>query len=719
MDPNGHPSHLAGLVVRELEDTTRRWVPRKPRRRLDSLGHRWLTPGLTRIIRKAWVAWRKWKASGLEADREAAQRLRRKKRGAVRAAKDGWVDWTVERALKDGRSAEIPKLLAGTQKKGIPPLRSGGHYLTKDHDKAELMKTTFESKFSPAAEGKEWSPIPGVQREWEQVNVAEVRASLKKMKARSAPGEDGVEARILRKLGWEMADSLCILFNSTLRFQLVPDAWRSGVVVPVEKVAGTDDPDCFRPITLLSVLGKLWEGVMLQKLSPFSELSREQYGFSAKSSCGDAHLRLQEAIGAAAASQSRVSVAVACLDARRAFDSVSHAVVLERLMERGVPPHLINALASWLLGRTFRVRCGTTLSSEGSVPSGVPQGSRLGPLLFCFVIDPIFRLQLHPSTHLQAFADDVVLTGPASTPEEVARLEEDIVKVEAFLETVGLKINGQKTQLLEVKLRQEVVVEGAELWGELAFPPPDQARGFQGLRVAGVWVGVSPVVRYLGVSYDSHLNFQAHWARVTGAGRGTLASMSRLLGRHRSALRIAALTRVTSLLLFSLPFTPPSTRRGALAVASLQRRTARTIANRWDRDEDVPALMDRLGVPSFTHLLFLHSMRFMWTCMFAGRRWGDRLRRCEPRRAGLRSRQEDAVVWRVEELPIARASFQRLQPWVLRSMWNNLPFSKAGLDRKAECQTLERFTEALPKLLPHLTPAQLDMLHSPAIAPIP
>jgi len=165
----------------------------------------------------------------------------------------------------------------------------------------------------------------------------------------------------------------------------------------------------YRPISVLSNISKLLEKCMHARLMDFlninSVISERQYGFRKNRNTEMALRDLTSQIHQAL--DKDLNCSVIFLDTKKAFDSVPHDLLIDKLECYGIRGLMQEWLSSYITNRQQSVRIKSVISDKRRVITGVPQGSTLGPLLFVLFINDFCKLKLNSTPYL--FADDVAL----------------------------------------------------------------------------------------------------------------------------------------------------------------------------------------------------------------------------------------------------------------------------------------------------------------------
>jgi len=352
-------------------------------------------------------------------------------------------------------SAKNPKQLFSYVNKQQAPkspmaIKSNAGLLTGPHEVASELNLYFKSVFQkPVLPLKAPLPLKGPFTPILTISRDMVYNHLSALNAATSSGPDNHHPALLKNCADTLALPLSIIYSLCVKEGTFPESWKLANVVPIHKNGPTTNASNYRPISLLSVISKIFEKILHEYLSCWlnsnSPISDSQHGFRKGKSCLTNLLTATEHW--ASFLEDKNACDVIYFDLAKAFDSVPHDILLTKLSDISLPPFLYSILYTYLLNRKQRVRVGSSYSPWAPVTSGVPQGSVLGPLLFLIFINDLPDVI---SALCLLFADDLKIYRCVNNRSDAESLQNDVSSILNWATKNGLKINEKKCQVLHL-----------------------------------------------------------------------------------------------------------------------------------------------------------------------------------------------------------------------------------------------------------------------------
>ena len=308
-------------------------------------------------------------------------------------------------------------------------------------------------------------------------------------------GTDNIHPRLLQVTAPFIANPLTKLFNKSLSSGYFPEDFKKAKIIPVPKGGDLTDIGNYRPISLLSCVSKILEKAVHVQLYDYLQkhrlLSERQSGFRPKHSTATCLIEITDFL-LNNLDQGIITGAI-FLDLKKAFDIISHAILLSKLPYYGITATELEWFNSYLSSREQFVCFQGTESTSMHVKSGVPQGSILGPLLFCLCINDICNLEFNDQTKIALYADDTALICEGKNIESSQKtLQKEYDLLCEWFKINKMQINAKKTKVMVLGTKRKIKNQVMKIKHDNNFL--DSVSDF----------------KYLGVILDQNLNWSLH-----------------------------------------------------------------------------------------------------------------------------------------------------------------------------------------------------------------
>lgn len=446
--------------------------------------------------------------------------------------------------IKSTDSLWVKKKSIIPRSKCIPPLLTGDSsndnhctYAYSPEDKAEILASRFEAVhrlnlnmgtkfFTRKVEEAVSHFLSSKNIDFVDscaVSTHELLSIIKKLKAKKSPGIDSIPALCIKNLSLGCIVKFKNIVNQILKIGHFPTFWKISKVIAILKPGKSPHKaDSYRPISLLCILSKVVEKIILTRFDSFLEhenlLSPEQFGFRTNRSTVGQIARLADHV--ISNFNVKKHTGMVLLDIEKCFDTVWHAGLIYKLILKKCPTYLVFIFYSYLKDRQLRVCIDTpnssntnfltvesllsnndvstltlgtsVLSSPKKIAAGVPQGSLVGPKQYIFYTHDAPKVKFVQNA---IFADDTgMFTSSWRVDTIINRLHTSSKKYGNYFKKWKIRVNPNKTEAIFFTRRKPLVPKSINVFNSN--------------------ISWSKHVKYLGVYLDSKLTYAAHMSHI-------------------------------------------------------------------------------------------------------------------------------------------------------------------------------------------------------------
>lgn len=327
------------------------------------------------------------------------------------------------------------------------------------------------------------------------ISREEVAWAISQTKNSTAVGPDRVSIDSVRKIA---RNELWCAFNIWIGKRKIPEQLKNNrtVLLPKGK-EGLENIKNWRPITIASILLRLYNKILARRMQTVFRTSLKQKGFKPINGVGQNVATLHHLLRHARTQKNNLFVCL--LDVSKAFDSVPHESILRALSRNNSPSEFIKLISNEYENSHTTLSCADGDSPLIYIRRGVKQGDPMSSLLFNLVIDELFEvigdrfgyeLDGIGSINARAFADDIALFSGS----EVG-MQELLSTTEKFLDARGLELNADKC--ISICLRKAGKAKKSQVADSSVNNPPKFTVNRKLIRL----LGINEKCRYLGVQY--------------------------------------------------------------------------------------------------------------------------------------------------------------------------------------------------------------------------
>lgn len=477
----------------------------------------WYSSALIKILKEKNKVHRKYRTYGNRADFVAFNVLRKRVKKVEQECYTNYIDKT-ESSIRENPKAFWSYINANKKHNSYPSSMSfKNNTLTSGEDICDAFANFFNSNFLKS------DPAPTSDADLTNINGScdvspasiystkidhyDVLKALKTIDCNKSAGPDGLHPILISKCAYSLTFPISFLFDRSVKEGVMPKIWKTAFVTPIHKKGSKREIINYRPISKLCVLAKVLEKVIHQQV--YAALKHtfipQQHGFLKGRSTTSNLITFTDDLSSGMQSGGQIDAIYT--DYTKAFDRIDHLILLTKLQSAGIHGDLLRWFSSYITDRcqTVVLNGFSSQSCYSAIPSGVPQGSILGPLLFTLFINDIDKCFIHSKYLL--FADDMKIYKTIDSFNDCVLLQQDLDRLQDYCFYNKLELNVSKCSCITFSRSRNLLSYNYTL-NQQSLERTDY-------------------IRDLGVIIDSKLLFDRHIDSITSKATKTLGFIVR------------------------------------------------------------------------------------------------------------------------------------------------------------------------------------------------
>ena len=330
---------------------------------------------------------------------------------------------------------------------------------------------------------------------FKRIKMEDLDWAFKQFSTKSV-GPDGISLKVLKLCLPALSRVFLALFNKSIILNKFPKAWKHSNILPTAKVPNPSSLGDYRPVSLLCIISKIFEKILHKQISDYLNqqhlLDSFQSGFQKMHSTQTILTNLTDDI--CRGHHLDLITILVMIDLSKAFDRVSHEILLKKLSSFGFSENAIGWFSEYLSDRTQSVIYEDKASTTKKIISGVPQGSVLGPLLFLIYLNDLGTRIIYSKRLLYADDLQIYIQIPYKDFDlGISLLQNDIKEIEVWSSSNNFVINKDKTKII--------------LFGKNVNDFYNSNNTFY---FGGANIKLSKSVNNLGIFFDSDMKWNTH-----------------------------------------------------------------------------------------------------------------------------------------------------------------------------------------------------------------